>query len=345
MSKNLVSFSLLGCGRMGSKYLSMFSSGLIHNAKITAACDKKGELLTNVNCDFLTTNFGDLCKRDMPKNIIIATDSELHFEHAKKAIEAQKNVIIEKPITMRSSDALVLDKLATKHNVSIFPVLQHRCNPIVQSLKKIVETKKIGKTILVTGNLFWCRNQSYFDQAEWRGKLKTDGGVIFNQGIHLIDLVEWVFGPLQLINATEGRKLCDIEAPETVICNFKNEDGVIVNLNLSLASRPKDQKTSLTILSETGYLEIDGKSLNKIVVKHPLLDHLVSPVPSSHSIVKTLKEIGLPDVYGEYHVHFLNKVVDALNRVSLAQIDVKSASRTLVLIENIFERLAFEKRD
>ena len=129
---------------MGSKYLSMFSSKLIHNAIITAACDKKSELFETVNCDFLTTDFGDLCKRDMPKNIIIATDSVLHFEHAKKAIEAQKNVIIEKPITMRSSDALTLDKLAKKHNVSIFPVLQHRHNPVIQGLKKIVDTRKIG---------------------------------------------------------------------------------------------------------------------------------------------------------------------------------------------------------
>lgn len=338
--QSALNFSIVGCGRMGSKYYGMFERGLIKSAHLGSVCDLDMAKMENFKCVYKTNNFEDLLKPEQPETIIISTDSSVHFEQACSAIKSGKNVVIEKPISMHKKQAEALKKLVEQESVKLFPVFQNRYNPHIQNLKLAISKDNIGQIILVSANLFWCRTQAYFDQADWRGSLSEDGGVLLNQGIHILDMLDWLFGPLKLKSAVEGSKLCDIEAPETIVCFLESESGTIINASFSLAARPHDQKTSLTMLTETGYYELGGKALNDLIVPHPLLNSASRDQKKyNESVIISLKELNFPEIYGGFHALFLNDVVSCLKDKKRQIIEVGDAIKSLALIEEIHKIL------
>lgn len=195
--------------------------------------------------------------------VAILTPSHLHFEQAVKAITNGKSVLIEKPVTFNPEQIIELEELARRYKVNAFCVLQVRLNQSISITKKIIDDGLLGEIRGVSLVQRWQRPIAYF--SGWRGEYETCGGVLYEFGIHYLDIMQYLLG-VPKIAATKfyKNKFKDIEISDTVHALLEY-DGYGTTLEISLAAEPRNIELSLTIMGSQGYLKLGGKSLDQIV--------------------------------------------------------------------------------
>jgi len=196
----------------------------------------------------------------------ILTDSGSHAKIALKLLNNNKSIIIEKPLAISLADAEKIVQLEKKKKkLNIFVVKQNRFNVAIQQLKKALDQKRLGKIFLATIRVRWMRNKDYYKSASWRGKWKTDGGVLCNQAIHHIDLLQWLVGDVKDVFCKSSTVLAPIEAEDTAagILNFKN--GALGIIEASTACRPSNLEGSISIMGTKGTVIVGGFSADKIL--------------------------------------------------------------------------------
>lgn len=195
--------------------------------------------------------------------VVILTPSNLHFIQAKKAIESGKSIIVEKPVSFDANQVLELESLAAKHGVEAFCVLQVRINPSIAIAKKIMAEKLLGDIRGVALIQRWQRPADYF--SGWRGKYSTCGGVLFEFGIHYLDIMQQLVGMPKIKAANFFHtKFQDTDVSDSAyaLLDFGAFGGT---MEVSLAAEPKNIELSLTIMCSEGYLKLGGRSLDQIV--------------------------------------------------------------------------------
>ena len=140
---------------------------------------------------------------------------------------------------------------------------QNRFNKTLIALKTIIDKKLLGKIYLVNFNVFWHRPQKYYDKDKWKGSKKLDGGVIFNQASHHIDIINWLFGRPRTLNCFTSRLGRKIQTEDTAIINLKTNSGTLVSTNVTVLSYKKNYECTINIISEKGNIKIGGTALNK----------------------------------------------------------------------------------
>tara|TARA_B100000427_G_C15344921_1_gene522880 strand:- start:36 stop:758 length:723 start_codon:yes stop_codon:yes gene_type:complete len=174
---------------------------------------------------------------------------------------------------------------AKKNNVELFVVKQNRFNPPVEVLKKMIEEEKLGKIFNYQLSCFWNRTSDYYNQSDWRGTNKLDGGTLFTQYSHFIDLVYWFFGDIDDASSylSNYNHTQTIEFEDTGVVIIKHLSGVIGSLNYTTNSFGENMEGSLTLFSENATIKIGGKYLNEIVyfksekIKMPKINHIDKP--------------------------------------------------------------------
>ena len=151
-----------------------------------------------------------------------------------------------------------------KHGVKLFVVKQNRFNVPVVQLRKALDQGRFGKLIMGTVRVRWCRPQAYYDQDSWRGTWAYDGGVLTNQASHHVDLLEWMMGDVESVFAKSKHALADIEAEDTAVVILKFRNGALGVIEATTAIRPKDLEGSISILGETGSVEVGGFAVNEM---------------------------------------------------------------------------------
>jgi UDP-N-acetyl-2-amino-2-deoxyglucuronate dehydrogenase len=154
-------------------------------------------------------------------------------------------------------------KACDEAGVRLFVVKQNRRNATLQLLKKAIEKKRFGKIYMVNLNVFWTRPQSYYDQGGWRGRWEFDGGAFMNQASHYVDLVDWLIGPLESLQAYTATLGRDIEAEDTGVISLKWRSGALGSMNVTMLTYPKNLEGSITILGEKGTVKIGGIAVNE----------------------------------------------------------------------------------
>lgn len=259
-----IKIALIGCGRISYKHFEAIKK--IKNLELLAICDtnKKKLILPEYKIKKYT-NIDDLLKvhKHELDIISICTPSGFHKEHTIKVLKNKINVICEKPMALNYLDGVKMVKNAKKNNVNLYIVKQNRFNPTLIELKKHVDQKKFGKIRLVTVNVFWNRDQNYYNQAKWRGTKKLDGGAIMNQASHYVDLICWLFGGFKQLMAFKS-KIRQIQTEDTAVINFKLKKDIIGSLNVTMCTPNKNFEGSITIIGEKGLVKIGGIALNKI---------------------------------------------------------------------------------
>ena len=214
------------------------------------------------NFDDLISNIkNNLIKVDL---IVLATPSGLHPKQVKMAASAGVNVCTEKPMATKWEDGLKMLEACKKNKVKLFVVKQNRFNKTIDLVRKQILNGRFGRIGLVTVNVFWQRPQSYYDQDNWRGTLELDGGALMNQASHYVDLLEWMIGPVESINASVATIARNIEAEDTATINIKWKNGGLGTMAVTMISYPHNLEGSITILGENGSVKIGGKAVNKI---------------------------------------------------------------------------------
>ncbi|MFS6938694.1 Gfo/Idh/MocA family protein [Neisseria animaloris] len=261
-----IKFALVGCGRISNNHFGSFEAlkdqceivGVcdIDPANLQAAVERTGakgyasytEMLANTDADI----------------IVLTTPSGLHPDQAVQAFEAGFHVVTEKPMATRLHDGERMVKAADNAGKRLFVVKQNRLNATLQMLKRAVEENRFGKICMVHLNVFWTRPQSYYDQGGgWRGTWEFDGGAFMNQASHYVDLMEWLIGPVQDVQAMISTHR-DIEAEDTGVMNIRWRNGALGSMAVTMCTYPKNLEGSITILGETGTVRIGGMAVNEI---------------------------------------------------------------------------------
>jgi UDP-N-acetyl-2-amino-2-deoxyglucuronate dehydrogenase len=196
--------------------------------------------------------------------VSLCTPSGIHPEQAIEVAEAGVHVISEKPMATRWNDAVSMVKACDKAGVRLFVVKQNRRNTTLQLLKLAMEEGRFGRIYMVNLNVFWTRPQEYYDAAKWRGTWELDGGAFMNQASHYVDLIDWLIGPVEKIQAMTGTLARDIEVEDTGVLNIKWRNGAMGSMNVTMLTYPKNYEGSITILGEKGTVKVGGVAVNEI---------------------------------------------------------------------------------
>lgn len=305
----MIRFALLGCGRVSSRYLEVFSDG-VDGAELTACCDinraKADEAASRAGLKAAAfDDFAEMIAKARPDVVCVLTESGRHYEHALKVLAAGCHAVVEKPVTLIPQQAYDLSNKAREKGLMLTVVKQNRWNPAMGKLMETVRSGRFGRIITATIRLRWCRRQEYYDDG-WHGTWAMDGGVINQQAIHHIDAVNWLCGPIDKVCAHGSRRLMNLEAEDTAVAVLQFADGALGTIEATTAARPRDVEASLSIIGENGMAVVSGIALNEIQTWE-----FSSELPEDKDVHARFSEV-VPNGYGLGHGPYLQAVADRL---------------------------------
>jgi len=325
-------FGIIGCGRISERHLKVIS--LLPNAAVGAVCDIDIKKAQKAARECGAPYYGDyieMIKKEKPDIVSILTPSGMHARMALSCADYMKNIILEKPMALKLSDADLLIEKCLRKNINLFVVKQNRYNLPIQKLKEAVVRGRFGKIVLATVRVRWCRRQDYYDTDKWRGSWAMDGGVLTNQASHHIDLLQWLVGPVESVVGKTATQLVNIEAEDTGLAILKFTSGALGLVEATTATRPNDLEGSISILGEKGSVEIGGFAVNEI--KHWNFEE---ELPEDLE-VKEKYSVNPPNVYGFGHLEFIRKVLESLDNKTEPPVDGMEGRKSLELINAIYE--------
>ncbi len=256
--------------------------------------------------------------------ISICTPSGLHSEQTIKIAQKGIHVISEKPMATRWADGLKMVKSCDDAGVQLFIVKQNRRNSTLQLLKRAVDEKRFGKIHMVHLNVFWTRPQEYYDSAKWRGTWEFDGGAFMNQASHYVDLLDWLIGPIDKVQAMMST-MRDIEVEDTGVMNVRWRNGTLGSMSVTMLTYPKNYEGSITILGEKGTVRIGGVAVNEIQ------DWQFADTKEYDQQIKDANYT-TTSVYGFGHPLYFKNVIDVLRGEAEIETDGREGLKSLEIL-------------
>ena len=263
----------------------------------------------------------------------VLTPSGYHAENVVALAPYGKHIIVEKPMALKLSDADAMIEACDKNRVKLFVVKQNRFNLPVVKLREALVSGRFGKLVLGTVRVRWCRTQEYYDQDEWRGTWALDGGVIANQASHHVDLLRWMMGEPVSVFAKSSTALVDIETEDTAVVVLRFLNGALGIIEATTATRPKDIEGAISVLGETGTVEIGGFAVNKMRIWE-----FAKKEPADKKVLEQYS-VNPPNVYGFGHREYYQHAVDCILNDSQQLVDGLEGKKTLELILAIYESI------
>lgn len=268
---NKIKFAVVGCGHIGKRHAEMVVRE--PNAELVALCDVKAkdELGIETYNVPLFSDIDSLLSSEQVFDVVnICTPNGFHAEMAIKAIESGHHVVIEKPMALSVQDAEKVVYAALKYSKQVFCVMQNRYSPPSQWIKEVIETGLLGKIYMVQLNCYWNRDDRYYKAGNWHGDKVLDGGTLFTQFSHFIDIMYWLFGDITNVQARfNDFNHADLTAFEdSGFVNFEFVKGGMGCINYSTAVWNKNMESSMTIVGEKGSVKIGGQYMNEVEYCH-----------------------------------------------------------------------------
>lgn len=267
-----VNFAVVGYGHIGKRHAEMINKN--PEAKLVAVIDTKdkqalavpaGVPFFNSLHDFLQDELAG-----QTQVINIATPNGFHAQQAILCLEAKKHVVLEKPIALTKNDAEKIIYKALHVHRHVFAVMQNRYSPPSAWLKQMVDSGQLGKIFMVQLNCYWNRDARYYTADSWHGKKDLDGGTLFTQFSHFIDILYWIFGDITNIvsklNSHNHRDLTEFE--DSGFVHFDLINGGSGCINYSTSVWDQNLESSITIIAENGSIKIGGQYMDKVEVCH-----------------------------------------------------------------------------
>ncbi len=267
----------------------------------------------------------DMLRAESLDLVVLCSPSGLHPDQAILAAGYGVNIVTEKPMATRWKDGVRMVRACDEAGVRLFVVKQNRRNTTLQLLKRAVSEKRFGKIHLVQLNVFWTRPQSYYDQGNgWRGTWEFDGGAFMNQASHYVDLLEWLVGPVEKIQAMTSTTR-DIEVEDTGVWNVRWRNGALGSMSVTMLTYPKNMEGSITILGEHGTVRVGGVAVNDI---------LVWEFADSRDYDTCVRDVSYQttSVYGHGHPLYYQNVVEVMRGDSEPETDGREGLKSLELL-------------
>jgi UDP-N-acetyl-2-amino-2-deoxyglucuronate dehydrogenase len=322
-----IRFALAGCGRIAGNH---FDAIRLHaeRAELVDVCDIDPHALARAEEKTAAqghSQYADLLRRTSADVIVLATPSGLHPAQAIEAAKAGYDVMTEKPMATRWASGARMVEACDTAGVRLFVVKQNRLNATLQLLKQAVEKKRFGRIFMVTVNVFWTRPQSYYDSAAWRGTWEFDGGALMNQASHYVDLLDWLVGPVESVQAYTGTLARSIEVEDTGVMLVKWRSGALGSVNVTMLTYPKNLEGSVTIIGEHGTARIGGVAVNEI--QHW---QFAEPDPMDERVGNASYRTA--SVYGFGHPAYYDNVIRVLRGEAEPETDGREGLRSLELL-------------
>lgn len=335
MTIKSLNIAVIGCGNIGKRHLAVIDAE--ERASLVAVCDideQKTQELAKLygNVPFYN-NLDDMLSKESIDLIIVSTP---HDTHANITIEALKNgchVLVEKPMTLSVADGNKMIECAKNNGKKLFVVKQNRYNVPIKLVEEAFKQNRLGKVFMVNCNVFWNRHEDYYAKSNWRGKKNREGGALYTQASHFIDLLINWFGDIKSTKTYIDTKKQAIEIEDTGSSIIQFESGVLCNLNWTTTVYSKNYEGSITLIAEKGTIKIGGKYLNKI-------DYWdVESFPLQEGVEFSDK----PNIYSKYqgtssnhHLVLQNVIGNILNEEKNIVVGGHEGLRTVMAIEKIY---------
>lgn len=331
----MIKFAIVGCGRIAKRHADLLS-GNIEGATLVAVCDIVPERAKAFGEKYGVPDFTDMhdmMKAVEPDVVSILTPSGEHAQNVIDLAPYGKHIVVEKPMALQLSDADRMIAACDRGGGKLFVVKQNRFNLPVVKLREALNEGRLGKLILGTVRVRWCRDQKYYDQDAWRGTWAQDGGVLTNQASHHVDLLEWMMGDVVSVTAKSITAMVDIETEDTAVVMLKFANGALGLIEATTAARPKDLEGSISVLGSGGTVEIGGFAVNQLKVWN-----FVEPKEGDEDVLKNFS-VNPPNVYGFGHQAYYEDVIRAIRTSTAQLVDGLAGRRSLELINAIYESI------
>lgn len=331
MSKSNLKFAIVGCGRIGERH-----AGHIKKlANLVAVCDINIDRCLNLLDDpsQCFDSIDSLLDSNISPDVIsICSPNGFHAEHTIKSLKSGHHVLCEKPMALSSSDCGEMIKASEKSNKRLFIVKQNRFNPPIKALKDAIEQNMLGKIYSVQLNCFWNRNESYYKDDPWKGSLDLDGGTLYTQYSHFIDLIYWLFGDISEVKGFSDNfnHKNSIEFEDTGVVAFKFESGGLGTIHHTINSYESNMEGSITIFSEGGTIKIGGQYLNTIDYQN------TNGFELKHEAGNAANEYGKYQGSMSNHGEVYENVINVLDKGAEIITNSYEGLKTIQIIEKIY---------
>ena len=328
-----IKFGIVGCGRIAQRH----AEHIKNLAQLVSVCDVDAEKAKILGHEYHATSFTSIEKflgESQPDVVSICTPNGVHAQHVIKSLNAGFHVLCEKPMAISSSDCEEMIMTAERVNKRLFIVKQNRFNPAVEAVKHKLDQGDLGTIYSVQLNCFWNRNFDYYNNSDWKGDTNLDGGTLFTQFSHFIDLLYWMVGDIDTVYSMTAnyahQDVIDFEDTGVIAMRFKK--GILGTINYTVNAYAKNMEGSITFFCEKGTVKIGGQYLNKLAYQSVERDEIVE-LPAGNPA----------NEYGEYqgsmsnHDRVYENVIDVLNGKGSIATNGLEGLKTVEIIEKIYK--------
>lgn len=329
-----IKFAVVGCGHIGKRHAEMVLGN--SEAELVALCDeadKNSIGIEKYNVPFFNS-IDELLESNIEIDVInICTPNGLHANHSIKALGKKYHVVCEKPMGLTKSECEEVIFKALQVSRNVFCVMQNRYSPPSVWIKEMIEKKVLGTIFMVQLNCYWNRDDRYYKKGGWKGTQNLDGGTLFTQFSHFIDIMYWLFGDITNIQGKfrdfTHQNSTDFE--DSGFVNFDFVNGGMGSINYSTSIATQNLESSVTIIGEKGSIKIGGQYMNEVEVCN--IDGYQMP---------KLAESNPPNDYGPYkgsaanHHYVIENVIDTLKGRTTATTNALEGLKVVDIIERIY---------
>jgi predicted dehydrogenase len=332
MSGGKLKFAIIGCGRIAQRHAEH-----IHNlGQLVAVCDivmDKAKTLAEKYRASFYSDVDQLLQQSKTVDVIaVCSPNGLHAEHTIKALRAGFHVLCEKPMALSVQDCGEMINAAERANRRLFIVKQNRFNPPVAAVKKIIDEGRMGKIYSAQLSCFWNRNEAYYKNS-WKGTKDLDGGTLYTQFSHFVDLLYWIVGDVKEVQGYLGNfdHRGIIEFEDTGVVSLKFYNGAVGTINYTVNSHGKNMEGSLTLFGEKGTVKIGGQYLNELEYQD-IKEYKIGNLPPGNP----------PNNYGQYqgsmsnHDKVYENVIEVLSGNGIIATNGFEGLKTVEIIDKIY---------
>ncbi len=334
MSMQKIRFAVIGYGHIGKRHAAMIQQN--DECELVAVADTNEALAKNIQgsgISFFSSLESFLDSGIKADVVTIATPNGLHATQAMMAIGAGHHVVVEKPMGLHRKECEEVIHTALSRSRHLFCVMQNRYSPPSEWLKQIVTDGVLGKVYMVQVNCYWNRDERYYKAGSWHGTKQLDGGTLFTQFSHFIDLLYWVFGDVEDIKSCFSSfnhdKLTEFE--DSGVVHFRFSKGGMGSINFSTSVWDKNLESSMTVIGEHGSLKVGGQYMDKVEYCH-IKDYTMPE----------LRPTNPANDYGPYkgsaanHQYVIQNVVDVLKGRASITTNALEGLKVVDIIERIY---------
>ncbi len=329
ISDRPIRFALVGCGRIAVNHVGALDA---HGERVQLVAtvdtdlDRARALGAKAGATAYASLDAMLAAEPGVDAVILATPSGLHATQAIEVAQAGRHVVTEKPMATRWQDGKAMVAACDRAGVHLFVVKQNRRNPTLQLVKRAIRKQRFGRIYSVAVNVFWTRPQSYYDSAAWRGTWEFDGGAFMNQASHYVDLLDWLIGPVESVQAYTATLARNIQVEDTGVLALRWRNGALGTMNVTMLTYPRNLEGSITILGEKGTVRLGGVAVNRV-------DHWEFAEPDAEDDAQVEQaSYDTTSVYGFGHPLYYDNVIRTLRGEAEPETDGREGLHSLELL-------------